>query len=252
VSKQPDPMHETCNTTAAGRTDLIADISPKDDMVRGNPDFYFQTGARAIELIRAAGVRSPLRILDFACGHGRVLRFLKRDFPEAELTACDLDRGAVDFCAQTFNARTLYSSADPGDVSLDEYDLIWSGSLFTHLDADHFRAFLHLLVEHLSPSGTLVFTANGEAARGFLERRLSNDPDWMERAERYFPVPFEAVAPMLRAYDEQGFAYADYPWWKGFGATLSSRAWVERLAAVSSFREAAWCVWQDVYAIGAR
>ena len=47
-------------------------------------------------------------MLDFACGHGRVMRTLKAAFPDALLTACDIDRDGVDFCARTFGAAPVY------------------------------------------------------------------------------------------------------------------------------------------------
>ena len=79
----------------------------------------------------------PPRILDFPCGHGRVLRYLRAEFPQAEITACDLLRDGVDFCAANFGAIPVYSDPDPSRIGLprDAFDLIWVGSLFTHFDA---------------------------------------------------------------------------------------------------------------------
>ena len=58
------------------------------------------------------------RILDLPCGHGRVLRYLSAAFPEAEITACDIMREGVDFCASTFGAIPVYSQDDPQQIPL--------------------------------------------------------------------------------------------------------------------------------------
>src|SRR4051794_26106944 len=85
-------------------------ISPKEEMVTkemvtsGKRErHYFGVGRSALECIdisvRAAqtNVSDVKRILDLPCGHGRVLRYLKAAFPEAEITACDIMRDGVDF-----------------------------------------------------------------------------------------------------------------------------------------------------------
>ena len=68
----------------------------------------------------------------------------------------------MDFCTAEFNATPVYSQEDIRRVSLDQFfDLIWCGSLFTHLDRDRWPAFLGFFADHLSPGGVLVFTTHG-------------------------------------------------------------------------------------------
>jgi 2-polyprenyl-3-methyl-5-hydroxy-6-metoxy-1,4-benzoquinol methylase len=45
--------------------------------------------------------------LDFACGYGRVTRWLVRALPPERVTAADTDRQAVRFCAHEFGVRPL-------------------------------------------------------------------------------------------------------------------------------------------------
>src|SRR5690349_8568241 len=119
--------------TAQNRISVIEEISPHDEMYGGDPERYFKVGQSAIDFIqpalRATGLPAPERILDLPCGHGRVLRFLKAVFPNAELVACDINRDGVDFCAETFGARPVYSVDDARRVELPgTFDLIWCGS----------------------------------------------------------------------------------------------------------------------------
>ena len=125
------------------KQNIIRTISPKDSMyIRGQEAHYFSVGRSAIRNINtgliAANLSSPANILDMACGYGRVLRMLKAYFPEARLTACEIDSNAVDFCAETFGAKKAYSDINFGQIVLSEkFDLIWCGSLLTHLDIPH-------------------------------------------------------------------------------------------------------------------
>ena len=113
-------------------------------MFQDSRDHYFMVEAaqRHVEAILGiAGAPEPQRILDFPCGHGRVLRYLRAAYPLAEITACDLNRDGVEFCAERLGAVPVMSSEDPADIRLaGEFDLIWCGSLLTHLDSGRWPA----------------------------------------------------------------------------------------------------------------
>src|SRR4030095_7775281 len=109
-------------------------IYPGDGMYHGDGAHYFKVGLSAIrcidEALSRASLKEPKMILDFPCGSGRVLRFLRQRFPVAEITACGLDSRPVQFCARTFGAMPAFSSLNLDEVSLDKtFDLIWCGSL---------------------------------------------------------------------------------------------------------------------------
>ncbi|HET6573563.1 MAG TPA: class I SAM-dependent methyltransferase, partial [Fimbriiglobus sp.] len=144
------------------------DIHPDDGMllpVPEGPDHYFGVGRSALRAVTAAllaaGAPAPRRILDLPCGYGRVLRALRAAFPDAAVTACDLNRGGVDFCA-TLGAAPA-DSADPIDRAgiTGPFDLIWCGSLLTHLDRPGWDEFLTFFHRVLAPGGVCVVTTHG-------------------------------------------------------------------------------------------
>ena len=100
--------------------ELVTTISPNDQMYEGVDEPYFEVGYSALNAIEltllAAGKEKNEveNILDLPCGHGRVLRTIKAAFPMAQLSACDIDADAVDFCSRTFNATPIYSSHNGG------------------------------------------------------------------------------------------------------------------------------------------
>lgn len=229
--------------------DVSRQVSPLDFMYAKAPDGYFGIGAAALRSVRLAMLTTRQErcdsILDFACGYGRVLRFFKVAFPHAQLTACDITREAVDFCAEAFRATPVYSHEDPARIDLQgEFDLIWVGSLFTHLSAARWGGFLDLLESVLAVDGLLVFTTQGRFVEGQLQRR---ELDW--------PLSEEGTERILRDFDERGFGYVDWgdpnygtaDWGdRDYGTSLSRPSWVcaqlERRARLRlvSYREPGW------------
>jgi SAM-dependent methyltransferase len=126
-------------------------IDLRDMMYEGHPTAYFLSGYSALFCIRKAldkaGKKSVASILDFACGHGRVLRSLAADFPKARLVALDTNKAGVDFCAKVFGAKPVYSNIDFSNLSFDgKFDLIWVGSLFTHLRGERWPILMTFFV----------------------------------------------------------------------------------------------------------
>jgi SAM-dependent methyltransferase len=202
--------------------DIIRDIAPHDPMYGYAPDYYFKAGQSALRNIRLAMLAGQVekvdRVLDFACGCGRVLRILKAAFPDADLTACDVQPEAVEFCVNTFGAKGVLSAYDPEEVELEGgYDLIWCGSLLTHVDADRWVRFVKLFESALAPGGVAVFTTYG---RFIAERRLRNRDHPLDLNE-------EQIEGVLRDYDEQGFGFrAGFCPELNFGDCVATREWV--------------------------
>jgi SAM-dependent methyltransferase len=226
---------------------LNKEISPNDGMFDpAYPEAYFEVGASALDCVRrsmdAAGKSSFENILDFPCGHGRVLRVLQEAFPEAALTASDIDRDGVDFCSQTFDAEGVYSDHDLGKVELGgDFDLIWVGSLFTHLPDSRWLEFLDFLSERLAPGGLLLFTTHGRWSAHQV------------RENRFLPGgSAEAQLLMLRGYEASGFGFVGTGGNHGYGTSLTRPAAVlQRVESfedlkVVSYAERGWASHQDV------
>ena len=225
---------------------LITEVSPNDEMYLVDPEWYFQLGTAALESIdlamRATGRTGFWRILDMPSGHGRVLRALKAAFPDAHLSACDIDEDAVAFCARVFGATPIVSREDPAEIELDgPYDLIWCGSLLTHVDAERWPRFLELFREHLSDYGLLLFSAHGRFAAELVRRGKT------------YGLPAGSPEALLNGFVRKGFGYAEYAQElkrridvPTYGVSLSAPGWVfgqvERQPGllVVSYAERAW------------
>lgn len=214
-------------------------ISTNDGMYKKAAGAYLFVGALAVQLIRqcmrAAGTGMVLRVLDFGCGHGRVMRVLRPAFPDAELVACDIDHDAVSFCAEHFGARPVDSSKDPASVPLEgAFDLIWGGSVLTHLDPAGWEPLLSMLAHRLAPGGAAVVTVNGGPMTHV----------W-ETGKWFYTLPPDELAKLVAGYRKQGVGYRPYPHQEDYGLSVSSMAKVAEIAAAAGLQvvahlEGAW------------
>lgn len=197
--------------------EVSQEIASDDAMHAYAPELYFRAGREAVRNIRlamlAAGTERVRNVLDFACGWGRVMRALNAAFPDAQLTACDIQPGQVDFCTEAFGATGVYSDVDPAMVRFDNrFDVIWSGSLMTHVDEHRWPGFLRVWESHLAAHGVLVFTTYGRfTAQG------------MRVGANLLNLTKEQAEQVLRDYDRTGFGYAHS---SADADTLTDRAWV--------------------------
>jgi len=103
-----------------------------------------------------------VKVLDFACGYGRLLRFMSMLIPSENLWASEIQPEALEFTRSTFGVQGVLSTADPQDFEVEErFDFIWVASLFSHLPDDLFQAWLAKLCTLLTPRGVLCFSARG-------------------------------------------------------------------------------------------
>jgi cyclopropane fatty-acyl-phospholipid synthase-like methyltransferase len=226
-------------------------ISPKETM---NNQWYFEVGENAVHVVLSALASSHLgyvkNVLDIPCGHGRVLRHLVKAFPDAAFTACDLDADGVDFCAKEFGAIPVYSQPNLSQVRFPRiYDVIWVGSLFTHVCERDVARWLEHLSFCLSETGIIVATFHGRKA-----------------IDMYHRVPYisqNSWNKIIDQYQSTGFGYEDYD--KGenheyidhsYGVSLSSpekiMSIVQKIHQVRifSYIEAGWADNQDVLVFG--
>jgi trans-aconitate methyltransferase len=222
-------------------------IAPDDIMYRSGKDWYYNTGQSALRVILSALAASRCEkvtsILDVPCGHGRVSRYLRAAFPDSSLHVSDLDPCGVDFCADAFGATPIYSKPELVEVEFPQkYDVIWIGSLFTHVDEARTTRWLKYLCEQLNVDGVLIASFHGY---------------WSVEMHRiYYPmIDDRAFAEILSGFEAGGWGYADHAGQTNYGISLSKPSRLLDLAGsiprcrVISYTERGWADNHDVLSI---
>jgi SAM-dependent methyltransferase len=233
---------------------VVSEVISNDDYMHsankpGGWEHYFSVGRSALRVISAClSARqaypdcdsSVESILDFGSGYGRVCRYLRAAFPEAAISVSDTHGEGARFCAESFGCTDVEGVLQP-----DNYDLIWVGSVFTHLSEDEVSDLLFRLADALRQGGLLVFTTHGRFsfARHFADRG----------AEFYFPRRFQNDR-ILAGYLSRGFGFQRYEG-QAEGISIISPAWVHQQLMASTglmqvyFQERGWDYHQDVYGV---
>jgi len=192
-------------------------------MYQGNLDHYFACGESALRVLQSAislsGVPLPGSILDFGAGAGRVTRWLKGAFPDSRIHARDVRPQDMEFLRSSMGVES--ATVDP-DVDLLELpggqDLIWVGSVVTHLAERRTRTLVQKLLAACNPGGLLAVSFHGRYAIERQDRggfRYIHDEGWHE---------------ILSGYSSGGYGYADYEGQVGYGISVCSAPWFVQFA----------------------
>jgi SAM-dependent methyltransferase len=196
-------------------------IYSNDDMyIDGEDKHYYGVGFSCLDIIRSALMSSDVSkesinsILIFPCGYGRELRFIKEYFPQAKITGGEISEEKTKFVSEHFKIKTFQSKRNFQKIELDKkFDLIWCGSLFTHLSAKNFKKLLRFFVEHLNDNGLLMFTTHGR----YVKERF----DSFKYGLRFLPRIY-----VKAKYSILGFGYTSYLKQYRYGVSLSNPSWV--------------------------
>jgi SAM-dependent methyltransferase len=231
---------------------------PDDVIAQPNESHYNSVGS-SFRNILAACLTARLnttpasavnRVLDFGCGYGRITRVLRAIFPEAEIVASDLTEPAVDFCCEAFNCTPHYSKAAVDHLEIEgKFDVIFLGSVITHLSEDRTRKLLSFLIEKLHEGGLLVASSVGCTAFRLMLQRLNDKQSGTD-----YSLPSDRVMRWLEAAFTTGYGYQDYPGYEAYGISCIEPQWFHRFIAgieetrVTHFGEAVWDFHHDIIA----
>lgn len=219
-------------------------------------DHYFSVGRDALRIVMLEllhnGRGAPASILDFPSGSGRVTRHLRAMFPEARIGACDLYASHIAFCEREFGAEPIQSEENLAALDVGQWDLIFCGSLLTHLPHPLFMEAIRFMARSLTPDGIAIATVEGRHSIHIQDHK------WKLIGDDLFEI--------ARAqYHETGFGFVDYD--AGFrDAAFASQGTygvalinpsrllgeIQSLEDVQilGFRERAWDDHQDVVVFG--
>jgi SAM-dependent methyltransferase len=124
------------------------------------------------DLVRVHLAGDRLRICEWGCGPGRVIRHLRGVFAgrTVELFGADCNDASVAWCrARLPGVDVRLNGLDPPlPFETDAFDVLYAISVFTHLSAEGHRRWMDEVLRVVRPSGLVIFTTHGDACTGRL------------------------------------------------------------------------------------
>jgi SAM-dependent methyltransferase len=114
-------------------------------------------------------------VLDFGCGCGRVLRWLKPEFASARVFGTDIDRQALAWCGKNLPgiAWSVNAGLPPTGYAAESFDLIYAISVFSHLDEDFQFYWLNELRRITKPGGVVLLSIHGSFYQNALDDAMA-------------------------------------------------------------------------------
>lgn len=139
-----------------------------------DPESYTNAGkvlaTRIVESLREHGMHGgSIDVLDFACGPGRIAAEVKRLERSWQIYGCDIDDAAIAWATANLAGIADFSvnaGTPPTRFKDDQFDAIYSISLFTHLDEPSQNLWLAELSRIAKPGGLAVLTVHGARTWG--------------------------------------------------------------------------------------
>ena len=127
---------------------------------------FLTSGERSMQDLRGAlehvdrNIDSFKSILDFGCGCGRVIRWLHDHPADCALYGTDIDAEAIGWCQKNLGFAKFLANDPLPPLSFPDqtFDLVYSISIFTHLDETYQMAWLKELQRIVKPGGVALLS----------------------------------------------------------------------------------------------
>ncbi|MCS6988933.1 MAG: methyltransferase domain-containing protein [Chloroherpetonaceae bacterium] len=111
------------------------------------------------ERLRKSASTLPKTILEYGCGTGRNLTFLKEHFPDAVIEGCDISAESLNVAAKRMPDARLYQMRE--EMPKKQYDLVFVACVFHHIAPEERASAFEQIRALMKPSGELfIFEHN--------------------------------------------------------------------------------------------
>lgn len=165
-------------------------------------------------------LRDCKTILDFGCGVGRLTRHLFHVAPQAKITGCDPQPQAVSVCRRRFPQGEFIQNDPQPPLSFadNQFDLIFSYSVFTHLSETNHKAWLPELSRLLKPRGVMVHSVQSHEA---LKRKAMFSPNMLKK----YALP-ESIERFIQEAPDY-YYQVDNPRTPEYGLTIIRKGYIQ-------------------------
>jgi SAM-dependent methyltransferase len=176
---------------------------------------------RIAEAFRGQGLAlDGARVLDFACGPGRIATELKKLEPAIDLYGCDSDPEAIAWAAPRLERVGRFRRNDitpPTTYAAGFFDGIYAISVFTHLDETAQDEWLAELRRIVRPGGIVLATVHGTSATASCteaELEQLEDRGFLYRVDRKGALKLDGLPDDYQTtFHTKGYVYGEWLRW---------------------------------------
>ncbi|MEA9598525.1 class I SAM-dependent methyltransferase [Polynucleobacter sp. AP-Sanab-80-C2] len=135
-----------------------------NSLLRDSTGFFTESEAYfaryKVDILRREVSSNAKRVLEYGCGIGRNIPFLRAAFPEAKITGTDISNASLDIARQENPGVEFFTEYSESSI-LGLYDVIFIAGVFHHIPPVERARVMKMLYQRLAPGGTiLIFEHN--------------------------------------------------------------------------------------------
>lgn len=175
--------NKALNTTAASGQSQSESInfddysSSYEDLLRESTKRYADDSeffARyKIDLVAGNMSSPPRRVLEYGCGTGRNIRYIRAVFPSAEIVGTDISAASLEVARSAQPGASFEVEHDELDIGT--FDLIFVANVFHHIPPAERSAAMRTIARRLTPTGS-VFIFEHNPYNPITQRIVSTCP----------------------------------------------------------------------------
>lgn len=141
-----------------------------DVIATSSASYFYESGKLTAEQIsldlkRYAPETTPVRVLEWGCGPGRLLQHMQSYIPERnlELSGVDMYQPSIQWASDNLSDVAVFhrnEKAPPLIFDQDEFDFVYALSVFTHLSEKLSRVWMTEIMRILKPGGVFWFSSH--------------------------------------------------------------------------------------------
>lgn len=198
-----------------------------NDLLRESTGFFTEDESYfaryKVAIARKLVTGSPARVLEFGCGIGRNIPFLRQAFAGAEVMGCDVSRVSIETARrENPGVRFWVNGEEEGD---ELFDLVFVAGVFHHIPPQERAGAARYVASRLNPGGTaVVFEHNPYNP---VTRRIVNDCPYDEGVILLRPRELRRlVRDAGLTGEQQGYALFVPPRLKALGGIEPWLSWL--------------------------
>lgn len=130
-----------------------------NSLLRESTGFFTESEAYfakyKVDILRREVRATAKRLLEYGCGIGRNIPFLRAAFPEATITGSDISAASLEIAREENPGIEFFLEQNDVDI-VEPYEVIFVAGVFHHIPVSARAEVMNVLYQRLAPGGTIV------------------------------------------------------------------------------------------------